>query len=131
MEENAVEKKPRKKRSDAGKKREEKVLRGPLLNRERQKPPGRFANEDSDMKGTRKTVNIDLGIGFHRDYEQVREMRLQAELTQAEAAKVVHVSTRTWQKWEGATRRMHPAMVELFEIKTASRRAEVRARKGN
>lgn len=43
--------------------------------------------------------------------------RIAAGLTQAAAAKSVHVSTNAWQKWEAGERRMHPAMWELFNLK--------------
>ena len=39
-------------------------------------------------------------------------------LTQTQAGAVVHVSDRTWRKWELAEREMHPAFYELFLLKT-------------
>ncbi|KVU15676.1 hypothetical protein WK62_27755 [Burkholderia ubonensis] len=51
---------------------------------------------------------------------ELRAIRLSLSLTQPEAAKVVHVDTRTWQKWEGGERGMHPAYLELFLIKTGA-----------
>ena len=55
---------------------------------------------------------------------EVRAAREAAGLTQAEAAALVHASTRNWQQWEQAeganVRRMHPGLWELFRIKTAS-----------
>ncbi len=53
--------------------------------------------------------------------EQIKAARLKAGLTQGEAAKLVYVDLRTWQKWEGAERKMHPAMWELFEIKVSDK----------
>jgi putative transcriptional regulator len=50
------------------------------------------------------------------------EAREHAGLTQAEAAAVVHVDLRTWQRWEGAERVMHAAFFELFLLKTAQAR---------
>ena len=55
---------------------------------------------------------------------EVRAAREAAGLTQAEAAALVHASTRNGQQWEQAeganVRRMHPGLWELFRIKTAS-----------
>lgn len=42
-----------------------------------------------------------------------------AGLTQTAAADLVHSTCRAWQQWEAGDRRMHPAMWELFKIKTA------------
>ncbi len=51
----------------------------------------------------------------------IRQARLEAGLTQSEAAGTIHVSLRTWQGYEseteGDTRRMLPAFWELFELK--------------
>lgn len=49
---------------------------------------------------------------------QVRERREAAGLTQTEAAGLVYVGLRAWQKWEGEERGMPPAAWELFCIKT-------------
>lgn len=49
---------------------------------------------------------------------QIRERREAAQLTQSEAAALVHSGLRAWQKWEGEERGMHPATWELFCIKT-------------
>lgn len=55
---------------------------------------------------------------------EVRAAREAAGLTQAQAAVLVHASTRNWQQWEqeagSNVRRMHPGLWELFRIKTAS-----------
>ena len=53
---------------------------------------------------------------------EVRAARIAAELTQTEAAALVHTSCRAWQQWEAKPgtpghRAMHPAFWELFEIK--------------
>lgn len=54
--------------------------------------------------------------------EEVRAAREAAELTQAQAAALVHASVRNWQQWEQAegsnARRMHPGLWELFRLKT-------------
>ncbi len=47
----------------------------------------------------------------------IRACRMLEELTQAQAARMVHVATRTWQQWEAGHRAMHPAFFELFLIK--------------
>ena len=39
-------------------------------------------------------------------------------LTQQEAADLLHITTRAWQRYEAGERRMHPALWELFCIKT-------------
>ena len=53
---------------------------------------------------------------------EVRAAREAAGLTQAQAAVLVHASTRNWQQWEQAegsnARRMHPGLWELFIVKT-------------
>lgn len=41
-----------------------------------------------------------------------------ASLTQAEAAKLVYSSLNAWSKWERGERKMHPAIWELFQIKS-------------
>lgn len=55
---------------------------------------------------------------------EVRAAREAAGLTQAQAAALVHATPRNWQQWEqdegNNVRRMHPALWELFRIKTAS-----------
>lgn len=51
------------------------------------------------------------------DAATVRHNRLFFGLTQAQAAKLIHVSTVTWQQWEQGKRSMHPAFAELFAIK--------------
>lgn len=39
-------------------------------------------------------------------------------LTQQEAAELLHISLRAWQRYEAGERRMHPALWELFRLKT-------------
>jgi DNA-binding transcriptional regulator YiaG len=51
--------------------------------------------------------------------EQIREARVAAGLTQAEAARIVHrPSYRTWQDWERGRTKMPLDAWELFMIKT-------------
>lgn len=55
---------------------------------------------------------------------EVRAAREAAGLTQAQAAALVYANLRAWQRWEAdeqtteTARRMHPAIWELFRIKT-------------
>lgn len=54
---------------------------------------------------------------------EVRAAREAARLTQTQAAALVYASLRNWQQWEQAegassARRMHPAIWELFRIKS-------------
>lgn len=58
---------------------------------------------------------------------EVRAAREKAGLTQAEAADVIHGSTRAWENWEtegDEQRRMHPGLFELFLAKTGQMRKE-------
>ncbi len=50
--------------------------------------------------------------------EEIRQARNNRGLTQTEAAALVYAPLRTWQDWEGAKTKMHPAIFELFKIKT-------------
>lgn len=47
----------------------------------------------------------------------VRE-REKHSLTQTEAAALIHCTLWAWQKWEGGTRQMRPALWELFLLKS-------------
>jgi putative transcriptional regulator len=49
---------------------------------------------------------------------ELKARRLATHLTQADAARLLHVDLRSFQKWEGGERDMHPAFWELFCIKT-------------
>jgi putative transcriptional regulator len=51
--------------------------------------------------------------------DALRAARNRAGLTQTEAARLVHSKLRAWQKWEWGESRMHPALWELFSLKTA------------
>lgn len=50
--------------------------------------------------------------------QQIKETRLNAGLTQTQAAKLIHCGLRTWQQWEAGDRSIHLAMWELFLIKS-------------
>lgn len=49
--------------------------------------------------------------------KEIKEARVKAGLTLQEAADLVHVNVRSWQKWEAGERSMHPAFWELFILK--------------
>lgn len=51
---------------------------------------------------------------------QVRKAR--GEMTQVEAAKLVYTGRRTWQQWELAEAKMHPAFWDLFQRKLKERK---------
>lgn len=59
------------------------------------------------------------------DPAAITAAREAAGLTQARAAAVVHANLRSWQKWEGGERSMHPAVFELFMLKTGQRALEI------
>ena len=50
--------------------------------------------------------------------DQIRAARLSAELTQESASRLVYSSLNAWSQWERGERKMHPAIWELFQIKT-------------
>ncbi|RBB38999.1 XRE family transcriptional regulator [Burkholderia reimsis] len=52
------------------------------------------------------------------DSDTLRALREQLGITQAQAAELMRVNLRTWQKWELGERTMHVALFELFLIKT-------------
>ncbi len=64
-------------------------------------------------------------IDFSREPtpEEIRTARQAANLTQTQAAELLHTSCRTWQQWEAPEassthRSMHRAFWELFVLKT-------------
>lgn len=50
---------------------------------------------------------------------EIRQARTDAGLTLREAAALVHVELRTWQRWEAGEREMSAAHWELFQIKVS------------
>jgi DNA-binding transcriptional regulator YiaG len=55
--------------------------------------------------------------------DELKSLRESLGLTQKEAASLVHVDSRTWQKWEASEelknhRKIHLAFYELFLIKS-------------
>lgn len=47
----------------------------------------------------------------------LKQLRKQAKLTQAQAANLCHVSVRAWKYWENGGRTMPDGMMELFLLK--------------
>lgn len=60
------------------------------------------------------------GPASNPDPAAIRAARDSAGLTQASAAALVYSTERAWQKWEAGDARMHPAVFELFCIKSAA-----------
>lgn len=52
--------------------------------------------------------------------KQIIAARTKAGLSQTAAAAMVHITLRSWQRYETEGRDMHPALWELFQIKTQS-----------
>lgn len=50
--------------------------------------------------------------------EEIKAARKASGLTQAQAGALVHCHWRSWQDWESGRRSMHPAIWELFLLKT-------------
>jgi DNA (cytosine-5)-methyltransferase 1 len=48
---------------------------------------------------------------------EIRAAREAVQLSQTDAAALIHASLGAWQKWEQGDRRMHPAFWELFQLK--------------
>lgn len=49
--------------------------------------------------------------------EQIKQLRLDAGLTQREASTLMLMTITGYQHWEYGMRKMHPAMWELFQLK--------------
>jgi DNA-binding transcriptional regulator YiaG len=54
--------------------------------------------------------------------DDIRAAREAAGLTQKAAAALVLSNLRTWQKWEGGERKMHPASWLLFALLTGQKK---------
>ena len=48
---------------------------------------------------------------------QIRAARLEAGLTQRQAADLIYATVSAWESWEQGLRRMHPGLWELFRLK--------------
>lgn len=57
--------------------------------------------------------------------DEIIGMRINAGITQQQAAAIVHAGLRTWQQWEAGDRSMHPAYRELFLLKTGQKKLEI------
>ena len=76
------------------------------------------------MKTTRKRQGVDYkakGV-----LEALPAARAAAGLTQTAAGALVYSSLGAWQQWEAGLRRMHPALWELFNIKSTEMRGKER-----
>jgi len=51
---------------------------------------------------------------------QICRARRAAELTQREAAALLHTTDRVWRQWEAGDYAMHPAFWELFNVKVGT-----------
>lgn len=58
--------------------------------------------------------------------EALPAARAVAGLTQTAAGALVYSSLGAWQQWEAGLRRMHPALWELFNIKSTEMRGKER-----
>lgn len=56
---------------------------------------------------------------------EVRAAREVAGHTQTEAAAVLYMARGAWARWESGERRMEPALLELYKIKTGQLRASL------
>lgn len=50
--------------------------------------------------------------------EEIRAAREAAGLSEVQAARLIYGTITAWQRWETGERAMHPAIWELFRIKT-------------
>lgn len=50
--------------------------------------------------------------------QEICAARKASGCSQSEAAALVYTTTRSWQTWESGQYKMHPAIYELFLIKT-------------
>lgn len=53
--------------------------------------------------------------------DDIRNMRTESGLTQADASAMVHNTERAWRAWEAGVNSMPPGLWELFHIKVAQR----------
>lgn len=55
------------------------------------------------------------------DSSEIRRLRKESGLSVSQAARLVKVSDRTWQRYEQGTRKVPEPVIELFRIKTSRR----------
>ena len=63
--------------------------------------------------------------------EQIKQSRLNAGLTQAQAAAVIHKKLLAWQRYESGDREMDAALYELFMLKTGQKELNVQSKNGS
>lgn len=75
----------------------------------------------SKPSGATPGVSGDAVVGkAHPEPRAVVQARKEAGLNQTQAGAVVFSSLRAWQQWEAGDRPMHPALWELFRLKTGA-----------
>lgn len=68
---------------------------------------------------TAKNIILRLQMIENPTPEQIKQARIDAGLTQTQAASTIYKNIRTWQQWEKGDREMDVAFFELFKIKTS------------
>jgi len=90
--------------------------------RELHRESGRIPAQPSadDLRAVREFLALVETSVTTPDADTLRALREQLGMTQAQAAEVMRVNLRTWQKWELGERTMSAALFELFLIKTGA-----------
>lgn len=82
-------------------------------------PPDNAAfTGDAHMTGHKNRSQTNRRSASSPTAAEILAAREYARLTQTEAAQIIYSTLRTWQDWEAGARRCHPAIFELFIIKT-------------
>ena len=58
-----------------------------------------------------------VNIMQHPEPKQIKDLRKSLKLTTEDAGNLLHISARTFQRWERGTTNMPDAYWELFELK--------------
>ena len=58
-----------------------------------------------------------VNIMQHPEPKQIKDLRKSLKLTTEDAGNLLHISARTFQRWERGTTKMPYASWELFELK--------------
>ena len=58
-----------------------------------------------------------VNIMQHPEPKQIKDLRKSLKLTTEDAGNLLHISARTFQRWERGTTKMPLAYWELFELK--------------